>query len=572
MLGGKPMKINNFKSNIILAASVLLFVMLLLIFDRYDVFTNGETEINKFDPLDVVNQDYLGKYNPEIDISFVRAVDDDILNNILPYTPGETIEDNRWLRLYSEQLGINIKYDWTATGGYNEENYNKKINVTIASGNLPDVIPVNANQLKMLADSGMIEDMTTYYNDYASTLTKNIYTQAENSILGSATIDGRLMAIPNADDSIESAQFLWIRADWLKKLGLRPPETMDELVKISHEFTKNDPDGNGKDDTYGLAITKYLYNTCMGLEGFFAGYHSYPNFWLEDEDGKLVYGSIQPETKTALKKLSEMYRDGQIDKEFSVMDIQNVAQSIARGECGIQFGEQWNALYPLISNFNNDNNADWTGYSLVSSDGRKVMVPLKFRTNLYFAVRKGYSHPEAVVKLINMFLEKTCGTTNEFDKYYMPAQNNNMGVWKFSPVTPHPQYKNLNAFLELEKARKSDDYSKLKPESKIIQSNIEAYAKGDKLQWGWEKIYGVNGIYSLLKNYKESNSLMYEPFIGFPTKTMADKNELLLEYEKEEFTKIIMGAVPIEQFEIFVENWHRMGGEEITGELNLKKR
>ena len=566
------MKMNNFKSNIILEISILIFVMILLIFVRNDVSINGETKINQTESSNVVNKEPLGKYNPAIDISFVRAVDDDLINNILTNTPGETIEDNRWLRLYSEQLGINIKYDWTVKGGYNEDNYNKKINVTIASGDIPDVLPVNANQLKQLTDAGMIEDMTSYYNDYASALTKNIYTQAGKAILDSATIDGRLMAIPNADDSIESAQFLWIRADWLRNLGLKPPETMEDLIIISNDFTQKDPDGNGKDDTYGLAITKYLYNTCMGLEGFFAGYHSYPNFWQEDETGKLVYGSIQPETKIALKKLSEMYSSGLIDKEFSVKDIQNVAQSIAEGECGIQFGEQWNPLYPLISSFNNDNSADWTGYSLVSTDERKVMVPLKFRTNLYFAVRKGHSNPEAVVKMINMFLEKTCGETNEFDKYYMPVQNNNMGVWKFSPVTPHPQYKNLTSFLELEKARKSNDFSKLKAESKIIQSNIEAYAKGDKLQWGWEKIYGVNGVYSVLSKYEESNSLMYERFIGFPTKTMAEKNEVLLEYEKEEFIKIIMGAAPIEQFEIFVENWYKMGGEEITKEINYRKR
>ena len=566
------MKMNNFKSNIILAASILLFVMLLLIFVRHNVFQNGETKINQSDPSNVVNQEPLGKYNPAIDISFVRAVDDDLLNNILPHTPGETIEDNRWLRLYSEQLGIDINYNWTVKGGYNEENYNKKINVTIASGNLPDVLPVNANQLKQLVDLGMIEDMTSYYKDYASALTKNIYNQPGKSTLESATINGRLMAMPNADDSIESAQFLWIRADWLKNLGLKPPETMEDLLQISYDFTKKDPDGNGKDDTYGLAITKYLYNTCMGLEGFFAGYHSYPNFWHEDETGKIVYGSIQPETKIALKKLSEMYKDGQIDKEFSVKDIQNVAQSIANGKCGIQFGEQWNPMYPLISSFNNDNNADWTGYSLVSADGSQVMVPLKFRTNLYFAVRKGYSNPEAVVNMINMFLEKLWGTTNEFDKYYMPVQNNNQGVWKYSPVTPHPQYKNLTAYMELEKARKSNDFSKLEAEPKKIQSSVEAYAKGDKLQWGWEKIYGVNGVYSVLRKYKESNSLLYEGFTGFPTKTMAEKKEVLLEYEKEEFVKIIMGAAPIDEFDVFVENWHKMGGKEITKEVNVKKR
>jgi carbohydrate ABC transporter substrate-binding protein, CUT1 family (TC 3.A.1.1.-) len=107
----------------------------------------------------------------------------------------------------------------------------QKINVTLASGDLPDVITVNASQLKQLADAGQIEDMTKYYNDYASPLTKEVYTKEGSSVLDSATFDGKLMAIPNADASIESAQFLWIRADWLKKLGLEPPKTMEDLLK-----------------------------------------------------------------------------------------------------------------------------------------------------------------------------------------------------------------------------------------------------------------------------------------------------------------------------------------------------
>lgn len=576
------MKISNYKDGIFTVISILFIFLILLIINAVNMsetdsvnsgifsLQHDEEITNNVDVSMDESNKALGKYDPAIDITFVRAVDDDILNNILPRTPGETIEDNRWLQLYKEQLGIDIKYNWTVNGGYQEEDYNKKMNVTIASGNIPDVMPVNAYQLKKLYDSGMIEDMTEYYNEYASSLTKSVYSQYGDSILESATIDGKLMAIPNADDSIESAQFLWIRADWLRNLGLKPPQTMDELIKISHDFTKKDPDGNGKDDTYGIAITKYLYNTCMGLEGFFAGYHSYPNFWLEDESGNLVYGSVQPETKTALKKLSEMYKDGQIDKEFSVKNVQNAAEAIINGKCGIQFGEQWSPIYPLINNFYKDNNADWTGYSLVSADGKQVMVPLKFRTSLYFAVRKGYSHPEAVVKLINMFLEKTWGETSEFDKYYMPAKNKNLGVWKYSPVFPHPQYKNLNAYLEIEKARQSNNFSRLEAEPRIIQSNIEAYANGDKSQWGWDKIYGVNGVYSVLKKYKDSNSLMFEKFTGSPTKTMSEKKEMLCEYEREEFIKIIMGAVPIDEFDKFVENWNKLGGADITKEINSK--
>jgi putative aldouronate transport system substrate-binding protein len=514
-----------------------------------------------------VNTDPLGKYDPPIDISFVRSIDDDLAANILPRTPGETIEDNRWLKLYKDELGINIKYDWVVKGSYTSDAYLQKINVTLASGDLPDVTIVNATQLKQLVDAGLVQDMTKYFNDYASPLTKEVYASEGPGVLDSATYDGKLMAVPVVDASIESAQFLWIRADWLKKLGLEPPKTMDDLLKISEAFATQDPDGNGKDDTYGLAATKDVYGGAMGLNGFFNGFHAYPNFWKE-ESGKLVYGSIQPEMKTALQKLADMYKNGQIDKEFGVKDGAKVAETIAAGKIGINFGEQWNPMYPLISNYNNDSDADWTGYPLVSVDSNAVKVPLRFRTSLYLAVKKEYKHPEAAVKLINMHLEKNWGKTNEFGKYYMPAENGNVGVWKFSPVAPAPTQKNLNAFLEIEKARNEDDIPSLKGEAKVIQSNVEAYLSGDTTQWGWDKIYGLTGVMNVLKGYKTNNQLMIDKFVGAPTETMVEKKSTLDKMEKEVFVKIIMGQSSIDEFDKFVNDWNKLGGEAITREVN----
>lgn len=509
----------------------------------------------------------LGKYDPAIDISFVRTVDDDLSSNVLPNTPGETMEDNRWLKLYKDELGINISYDWTVNGGYNDDAYKQKINVTLSTGDLPDVIPVTASQLKQLADADAIEDMTKYWDEYAAPLTKDVYTQEGPGVLSSATIDGKLMAIPNADASIECAHFMWIRTDWLKNLNLEVPKNMDELLKVAEAFTTQDPDKNGKDDTYGLVMTKDLYSGCMGLEGFFAGYHAYPNFWNE-VDGKLAYGSIQPEVKTALAKLADMYAKGQIDKEFGVKDGGKAAETIAAGKVGIDFGEQWNPIYPLLSNYTNDNSADWTGYSLISCDDTPVKIPLRFRTSLHFAVRKGYEHPEALVKLINMHLEKNWGETNNFEYYYMPAENNNVSVWKFSPVTPFPPYKNLNVFLDIEAARNSNSLDKLVGEAKVVEGNVESFANGNGANWGWEKIYGVNGVYNHLKKNRADNALLVEKFVGAPTPTMVERKATLEKLEKEEFVKIIMGQSPVSDFDKFVENWKKLGGDDITKEVN----
>ncbi len=507
------------------------------------------------------------KFDPPINVSFVRCVDNDLASNILPRTPGETIESNRWLKLYADELGINITYNWTVNGGYNEDAYKQKINVTLASGDLPDIVTVSAAQLKQLADADMIEDMTPYWEEYAADLTRKIYTEEGPGVLDSAKFDGKLMAVPNAEGSIEAAQFLWIRKDWLDKLGLEPPKTMQELMAVAEAFTTKDPDGNGVNDTYGIAMTKDLYSGAMALQGFFAGYHAYPNFWME-KDGKIAYGSVQPEMKDALKALAEMYAKGQIDPEFGVKDGAKVAETIAAGKIGIDFGEQWNPMYPLISNFYNDNNADWTGYALVSADDQKVLVPLKFRTQLYFAARKGFEHPEAVVEMVNMHLEKNWGETNNFGYYYMPQENGNVGVWKFSPVTPYPPYKNFNAFQAIHAARDAGDVSVLAGEPKVIEGNLEAYAAGDTTQWGWEKIYGDNGVYNVLDGFIKNDQLMVEAFVGAPTPTMVERKATLDKMEKEVFVKIIMGAAPIEEFDKFVSDWMQLGGEDMLKEAN----
>ncbi len=525
---------------------------------------DSETEI----VVDTSNVDENGKYIEPIDISFVRGIDDDLASNVLPKTPGEVVEDNRWITAYKEELGINVSYDWIVKGNENSDAFVQKLNVTLASGDLPDVSLVNASQLKQLADSDMIMDMTPYFEEYASDLTKKVYYQEGNGLIDSATFNGKMMAMPDMISMVESAQYLWIRNDWLDNLGLEPPKTMEELLVIIDAFTNDDPDGNGVDDTYGLPITKDLYSGAMGLEGFFAGYGAYPNMWIEDGDGKLVYGSVLPEVKETLKVLADMYQKGQIDQEFGIKDGGKVSEYVVAGKYGVDYGQQWNPMWPLISNYNNDPNADWTGYSIVAKDGEKCMVPLTFGSARYFAVRKDFEHPEALIKMFNLHLELNWGESNDFNKYYMPVENGGVGVWKFSPVTPYPPLKNYDAFMAIENARQSGDMTSLEGEPKVIQGNIEAFLAGDTSQWGWDKIYGVEGVFGILDDYIQNDQLLREKFVGAPTETMVEKLSTLEKMEVETFVKIIMGESSIDAYDEFVENWYNLGGEKITEEVN----
>src|SRR5690554_3152185 len=232
---------------------------------------------------------------------------------------------------------------------------------------------------------------------------------------------------------------------------------MSDLRKISKAFTENDPDGNNANDTFGLVATKDLWGGFGGLEGYMAGYNAYPNIWLEDDKSQLVYGSIQPEVRTALLTLQEMFKNGEIDREFGIKDGGKVSEDIASGKIGMEYGQQWNSIWPLQLNVNNDPNAQWQAFPIVSdiADQSSVKVPLQFMTTKYFVVRKGAKNPEAVIKMFNMHVEKNWGETSEFDKYYAPPEAES--VWQLSPVQPAPPKKNVEAYRAIDAARAAKD-------------------------------------------------------------------------------------------------------------------
>jgi putative aldouronate transport system substrate-binding protein len=503
----------------------------------------------------------LSKYDPPI----VRSTDDTLETNVLGNLTGETLTDNRWTRLYEETLGIKIKYDWVVKGS---DQYNQKLNVTLASGELPDVILVDAIQLKQLADSDMIEDLTPYYDKYASQLTKDTLAQEGTAPFDSTTIDGKLMGLPLTDSAIDRSQLLWIRTDWLEKLGLQPPKTMDDVLAIAKAFTEGDPDDNGKQDTFGLGLSKELWGGAMALEGFMAGFNAFPNMWVEDASGNLVYGGIQPEVKKALQVLQDMLKSQQIEKEFGIKDSGKVAEMFASGKIGMEYGQQWNSLWPLQANRDNDPNAQWQVFPIVNESGEGAKVPLQSNTRMAYAVRKGAENPEAVIKMYNLHLEKNWGETAENDKYYAPPEAE--GVWKLSPVTPAPAIKNLAAFREIAAARQSGDTSLLQGEAKSIQDKLDEFASGSQegfALWGWERIYGPESSYSVIDQYDKNGQFLMDGFTTVPTPTMIERKSTLDKLQNETFINIILGNT-IDSFDSFVADWKRLGGDDITKEVN----
>lgn len=90
------------------------------------------------------------------------------LNNGIQFKEGDDIENNIWIDYYREVFGINLKYDWVVP----EEQFEQKMNIAIASGNLPDLMWLNNKNLIELANDGMLYDLTELYQTRTSELQK----------------------------------------------------------------------------------------------------------------------------------------------------------------------------------------------------------------------------------------------------------------------------------------------------------------------------------------------------------------------------------------------------------------
>jgi putative aldouronate transport system substrate-binding protein len=505
-----------------------------------------------------VAADPFGKYSTPIEVTTVRSIDPSVR-----FSGTDTIDNNAWTKLYQDQLGIKLKYKWIATSG---DEMTQKMNVMIASDDLPDFLTVNNIQLKQLVEAGMVKDLTEVYEKYAAPLTKKFMNEDGPEQLNSAKFGGKLMAIPSTNSSMDGAPLLWVRTDWLKKLNLPEPKTMDDVMKISEAFTKQDPDGNVKADTFGLGLNKGIGGGgVMGLAGFFNGYHSYMGNWVKDASGKIVYGTILPETRTALLKLQELYKNGQLDREFGVKDGAKAGEDAVAGKIGMAYGAMWLPISPLQKGKDLDPKMEWRAFPIVSADSQPAQPQVGLPVGNYYVVRKDAKNPEALMKIINMFIEKGWGQTGEFDKYF----NNKEGIeiHKYAIFNAWSSRKNLDVHLSVVEAFKTNNTSKLNPEQLSTYEKIKQFNAGDNKQWNQARVFGEDSSFKVINQYVNQKLLLMNAFFGAPTKTMGDKKATLDKMEQETITKIIMGE-PIAAFDKFVEDWKKLGGNDITNEIN----
>jgi putative aldouronate transport system substrate-binding protein len=221
-----------------------------------------------------------------------------------------------------EYTNTHVDFTWVP-----DDSYEDKLSLTLASADdMPMIISVSKMSAVIVgaAKAGAFWNLNDYMFDEEKY--PNL-SQANASVNEGVTIDGQLVGVYKARPIGRNG--LGYRADWAEKLGLSEPKTIEDVYNMMYQFRYGDPDGNGKDDTYGLALCKYTGPFDIIQTWFGVG-----NQWVE-KDGKLVPVFQTDEYMEALKWIKKMYDDGLVYEDWAVRDTATWADSVKNGECGM---------------------------------------------------------------------------------------------------------------------------------------------------------------------------------------------------------------------------------------------
>ncbi|MBO9607820.1 MAG: extracellular solute-binding protein [Paenibacillaceae bacterium] len=304
--------------------------------------------------------------------------------------------DNVIVKEVEKRTNTQLDITWAPSARYDD-----KVSVTMASGSMPDLLLALSpftSQIRQLVDDGAFWDLTDKIKAYPNlaALPADIWNNTKMQ-------DGRNYGIPRAR-SLTSVSIPIIRMDWLNKVNLPFPESLDDLYKVMVAFTKNDPDGNGKDDTYGLvgdwkSTMTWIFNVFTNTS-----FATTTNGLWKVEDGKMASAYTLPEMRDALVWFNKAYSEGLVPKDFiNLVQYPAVQEMVSTGKAGIWADGTHEAVRVQLELNKTVPNAELRPMPYIVSPAGKKWAPIGGGFNGLFFIPKTVS--EAKLNKILTFMD-----------------------------------------------------------------------------------------------------------------------------------------------------------------------
>ncbi|MCI3923573.1 extracellular solute-binding protein [Paenibacillus sp. TRM 82003] len=440
-------------------------------------------------------------------------------------TPSGKVEE-----LIEEKLNVKLEIQWIPATTFQD-----RMNAAMATGSLTDIvnIPLAGVNREAIRD-GQFWEIGPYLEEYEN------LSKLNPDILRNTMVDGKLYALYQGRPL--SRQGLIYRKDWADKLGLSAPTTIDELNEMLKQFTENDPDGNGKNDTIGLADRNDLNS---GAFKTLASWYGGPNEWGE-QDGKLLPKFMSPEYKQTMTFMKQLRDNGYMNADFPVTSKTDQQNLMKNGTAGAYIGCMCDV-------------------QTISTDGVQL-------------------NPDAIFDVHN----QVKGPSGEFTVWSIPGYNHPY-LFPKSAVESEEELKQVLAFFDglmspelanlvywgVEgehytvqdgRAVPVDDQAKLESEVKPFQT-IEV---GEPATNGrYEAAFKNEAAAKAEALFKDNNDyLVFDPTVTLDSETFTQHKDRLDQIVTDATYKFMLGEIDDAGFDKEIERWKSEGGDKIIEEFN----
>ena len=506
-----------------------------------------------------------------------------------------TVSDVKELSAYEPVDGKEYKITWTASQAspVNDDPqivkiFNEKFNVDIdiwnidpqkfeeilalkfASNEIPDVIRThNYDLLRQYARQNVLTEITP---EIVEKFAPNLYAEyvrvePEYFTKYAGITNDKLYGINQIKARAAYRKPIVYRGDWMKKVGVEKyPETLEEFETLMYKFAKEDPDGNGKDDTYGLSLS--AMQIVYGAFGYTPS-NTWPKLEMpavqwEQNGSEIVFSAIQPEMKGAIALLNKWFKDGVLDPEFITGDDvgSKIADAFIKGKIGVSCSGYHFNWAPQIDGY--------TELAIVRSDLEKINKSIA--DQLVFGVpvtgpegKSGVKQEQLISSVMTTFGKQLKTEPDKMGKILQVIDGINFADYETYNTAYYGKKGekwNLNKFDIAESVENPWNYAEASKEGGHTQLVILPSMSLNKM---------VPGLAKWLEDIKLADGGHRDSIYG----GLPSQNKYKSELEKiqaEAYIGMITGEKPIEYFDEFVAKWRAAGGEVLEKEANEQAR
>lgn len=449
------------------------------------------------------------------------------------FQPESAAADSPVMQELEEFLGTKLNITWAPSTSYDE-----KVTTSMGSGTYPHAMLVGTRSSSVIQASrnDIFWDVTDKLADASKF--PNL-AQTNPMVNHNISIDGKVFGLYRARTVGRAG--VSIRKDWLDKLNLDMPKTIDEFYNVLKAFTEQDPDGNGQKDTYGMIVTDYLDGPLNNL----AIWMGAPNGYGLDENGELVPAFMTDEFMDALNFMKKCYDEGLINSDMATYSSDKWNEQFLSGQAGviIDVADRARRLAQNMQGQNPDAVVDVFGYVTKDASTEPRTLPTTGYDGYYVFPKAAVATEEDLDFVLGVMDKANDQVALNLMNYGIEGRNYELDAEGY--------------------VVKKDDAALVKEYADLNQFSTGIIATERKIRYTAPVAEKIDKVYEDNELYAVANPA--EPYVSA---TYSKKGPQLDAIMAEAKTKYIVGQITAEQYQAEIERWKSMGGADVIKEIN----